>query len=279
MGGAGRLFVVATPIGNLGDLAPRAADVLRSVDLIAAEDTRVTRRLLTAAGIRTKTLSYRDANEKRLAPELVARMSAGESIALVSDAGTPGVSDPGYRLVREAAQAGIEVVTVPGPSAVIALLSIAGLPTDRFAFEGFPPSAKGARTELLESWRGAGTTLVFYESPRRVVAFLREVAAALGNPEVAVGRELTKLHEEVLRGSAADVADRLEEAGVRGEVAIAIHVEPGGTPAESMDVEAEVRRLVARGLHARDIAQRLRPLGVARRRVYDLVRAIRANDA
>jgi 16S rRNA (cytidine1402-2'-O)-methyltransferase len=268
----GRLFVVATPIGNLGDLTPRAVETLRSVDVVAAEDTRVTRRLIAHAGLHTRLLSYRDANEAKLAPELVRRMGEGESVALVSDAGTPAVSDPGYRLVRAAAEAGIEVVTIPGPSAVIALLSISGLPTDRFSFEGFPPSARGARAAMLSALRGADRTVVFYESPRRVVPFLRELAESLADPEVAVGRELTKLHEEVLRGRALDVADRLAAQGPRGELAIAVHVTAAARDVDSeSDSEETVRRLAAEGVSARDIAERVKPLGIPRRRVYEIV--------
>jgi 16S rRNA (cytidine1402-2'-O)-methyltransferase len=272
----GRLFVVATPIGNLGDLTPRAIETLRAVDVVAAEDTRVTRRLLAHAGIRARLLSYRDANEAKLAPELVRRLSEGESVALVSDAGTPGVSDPGYRLVRAATEARIEVVTIPGASAVIALLSISGLPTDRFSFEGFPPTARGARTAMLNALRGVDRTVVFYESPRRVLSFLREIAAGLDDPEVAVGRELTKLHEEVLRGRASDVADRLAAQGPRGELAIAVHVPATASDvAGDDDLTEEVRRLVEAGLSARDIAVHMKPRGVPRRRVYDIVSTVR----
>jgi len=277
VGSAGRLYVVATPIGNLGDLSPRVVDVLKSVAVVAAEDTRVTRRLFAHAGLKTRLLSYRDENEAKLAPVLVERMQAGESIALVSDAGTPCVSDPGYRLVRAAAAAGIEVIAVPGPSAVVALLSVSGLPSDRFAFEGFPPTTRKARTTLLESLRGGGRTTVFYESPRRVVEFLREIAAALDDPAVAVGRELTKLHEEVLRGSALSVADSLAAAGPRGELAIAVHV-PKAVAAPSVeDVADEIRSLLASGLTARDIADQLKPRGISRGVVYDLVAALREN--
>jgi 16S rRNA (cytidine1402-2'-O)-methyltransferase len=273
--GAGRLYVVATPIGNLGDLTPRAREVLGAVDCVAAEDTRVTRRLLSHAGVSARLLSYRDENERRLAPLLVRRMNDGESIALVSDAGTPGISDPGYRLVHAAAEAGIEVIAIPGPCAAISLLSIAGLPTDRFSFEGFPPASKSARAALLASCRGAGRTIVFYESPRRAASFLGEVASVLGDPRVAVGRELTKMHEEVLRGRAGEVAVRLEERAARGEVVIAVYVEATGSPdsaeAESLDT---VRDLIERGFSTREIAARMKPLGLARRRVYEIVRSL-----
>lgn len=272
----GRLFVVATPIGNLGDLTPRAVETLRTVDVVASEDTRVTRRLLSHAGIHARLLSYRDANEAKLAPELVRRMSEGESVALVSDAGTPAVSDPGYRLVRAAAHAGIEVVAIPGPSAAIALLSISGLPTDRFSFEGFPPSARGARTVLLESLRGAGRTVVFYESPRRVVTFLREISVALDDPEVAVGRELTKVHEEVLRGLASEVAERLAAKGPRGELAVAVHVPTAvRDTADDEEITETIRKLAVDGMSARDIAERMKPRGVPRRRVYEIVAGVR----
>ncbi len=278
MGRAGRLYVVATPIGNLGDLSPRVIEVLKSVAVVAAEDTRVTRRIFSHAGIETRMLSYRDENEAKLAPSLVRRMEEGESVALVSDAGTPCVSDPGYRLVRAAAAAGVEVVAVPGPSAVVALLSVSGLPSDRFAFEGFPPSTRKARTALLASLANGGSTTVFYESPRRVVDFLREIAAALGDPEVAIGRELTKLHEEVLRGTASAVAAAIAERGPRGEFAIAVYVPKRATTDSATDPAEEIRALIASGMSARDIAAKLKPRGVSRRVVYDLVETLRSSE-
>ena len=163
----GKLYVVGTPIGNMGDLSARAAEMLAAADVIAAEDTRVTGRLLQRTGIHAKLVSYRDENERTLAPRLVRDLLDGKTIALVSDAGTPCISDPGYRLVRAAAEAGVEVVAVPGPSALVALLSVSGLPTDRFSFEGFPPPRAGARAEALAALRGSARTAVFFESPRR----------------------------------------------------------------------------------------------------------------
>jgi 16S rRNA (cytidine1402-2'-O)-methyltransferase len=277
VGRAGRLYVVATPIGNLGDLSPRVVQVLKSVAIVAAEDTRVTRRIFSHAGIETRMLSYRDENEAKLAPSLVKRMEEGESVALVSDAGTPCISDPGYRLVRAAAAAGVEVVAVPGPSAIVALLSVSGLPSDRFAFEGFPPSTRKARAALLASLANGGSTTVFYESPRRVVNFLREIAAALGDPEVAIGRELTKLHEEVIRGSASAVADAIAERGPRGEFAIAVYVPKSATTDSATDPTEEIRALMVTGMSARDIAAKLKPRGISRRVVYDLVDALRSS--
>jgi 16S rRNA (cytidine1402-2'-O)-methyltransferase len=271
MGNAGKLFVVATPIGNLGDLSSRAIEVLAEVDVIAAEDTRVTRKLLDRAGISAKLLSYRDANERGLAPKLVERVLAGESIALVSDAGTPCISDPGYRLVAAAQDAGIEVVAVPGPSTVTAFLSICGLPTDRFAFEGF--LARTGRKKLLESFSSSATTLVLYESPRRVVSLLGDIAAVMGDCQVAVGRELTKLHEEVLRGTAAEVAATLgERPSVKGEVVVAVDTRTATVSSASEVSDAEIQAMLDAGTSARDAARELKGRGVSRSRVYALAR-------
>jgi len=274
---AGTLYVVATPIGNLGDISSRAAKTLGAVDVIAAEDTRVTRKLLDRIGVAAKLVSYRDENERRLAAVLVERLQAGESVALVSDAGTPCISDPGYRLVRAAAEAGIEVVSVPGPSSVLALLSVSGLPTDRFSFEGFPPTKPGARRALLQSLRGGGRTVVFFESPRRALRLLEDIDETLANPSVAVGRELTKMHEEVLRGSAREVASVLRERdGARGEFVIAVALDEA-TAVEAPnadDLRKEVGRLLEKGLSARDAAEQLREHGVSRQDVYEAARSL-----
>jgi 16S rRNA (cytidine1402-2'-O)-methyltransferase len=302
---SGRLYVVATPIGNLGDLSPRAREVLASVDLIAAEDTRVTGRLLSlvaatgtdtrrprddsaerrprddsaerrprddSAERRPRMLSYREENERHLSIEIVARLEAGDDVALVSDAGTPTISDPGYRLVRAAADAGIEVVSVPGPSALVALLSISGLPTDRFRFEGFLPAKQAARRKVLESLRGAGTTVVFYEAPHRVAELLADVAELLGDPPVAAGRELTKMHEEVRRGSASEVAAGFETKEPRGEFVVAVAVAADDDALAGEALEREVQALAAEGLSAREIAARLKPRGAQRRKIYEILR-------
>lgn len=276
MAAAGRLYVVATPIGNLGDASSRAIEVLRAVDVVAAEDTRVTRKLLDRFDIRVSTVSHRDANETRSAPKLIERLQAGESVALVSDAGTPCISDPGYRLVKAAGEAGVEVVSVPGPSSVIALLSISGLPTDRFSFEGFPPTKKAALQAALEELRGCGRTVVFFESPRRVVGFLSELGQSLSEPEVAVGRELTKMHEEVLRGRASEVAARIEENRPRGEFCVAVAI-PAEDPrqAGADAARAEIERLLTAGLSPRDVATVMKPAGVSRSLVYEVAAAIR----
>jgi 16S rRNA (cytidine1402-2'-O)-methyltransferase len=192
--------VVATPIGNLEDVTLRALRVLREVDVVAAEDTRRTRVLLRAHGIEATVVSYYDAVERRRAPELVARMRAGARVALVSDAGTPGIADPGYHLVRGAVAEGIPVVPVPGASVVTALVSAAGLPVDRFAFEGFLPPRAAARAARLRALAGETRALVFLEAGRRLAGFLDDAQAALGDREAVIARELTKVHEELLRG-------------------------------------------------------------------------------
>src|SRR5205823_7313506 len=198
---AGTLYVVATPIGNLEDVTLRALRVLREVDLIAAEDTRRTRTLLERHGIARPLTSYYDAVERQRAPAIVARLEAGASVALVSDAGTPGLADPGYHLVRGALAAGVPVVPIPGPSALTALVSIAGLPADCFLFEGFLPTRTGARAARLAALAGEPRALVFLEAARRLAAFLAAAEAALGDREAVIARELTKRHEEVLRGT------------------------------------------------------------------------------
>ena len=207
---AGVLHVVATPIGNLGDLSPRAQQVLRGVDAVCAEDTRHTRQLLAHFGIERPLVALHEHNEDDLAQRIVARLHGGESLALVSDAGTPLVSDPGYRLVRAAREAGIRVSPVPGPSALVAALSVAGLPSDRFAFEGFLPAKASARRERLSALAGEPRTLIFYESAHRIEEMLADAAAAFGGARRAVlARELTKLFETVLDGTLADLHARV----------------------------------------------------------------------
>jgi 16S rRNA (cytidine1402-2'-O)-methyltransferase len=265
----GRLYVVATPIGNLGDLSPRAVQILGAVDLIAAEDTRVSGRLLKSAGISTKMTSYRDENETVLAPKLVARLLDGQDIALICDAGTPTIADPGYRLIKQASGAGVEIVSVPGPSAVTALLSVSGLPTDRFAFEGFLPSRGAARDRAIAKLGELDCTVVVYESPRRVERLMSELAAQLGDPQVAAGRELTKMHEEVLRGTASEVARTLSGRTLKGEFVVAIRASSREQPRlRGADLERYVAERRAAGVSMRDIAADLKERGVPRREVY-----------
>jgi len=220
---AGTLFVVATPIGNLEDITLRALRVLREVELVAAEDTRRTRALLAAYGARAPVVSYFAHNQARRGPELLARLRAGARVALVTDAGTPGVSDPGFQLVRLCRDADVPVVPVPGPSALVAVLSAAGVPADRFVFEGFLPIKPGRRLARLGALRDLARPVVLYESPHRVDATLAAIDAVFGPAEVVLAREVTKRFEEFRRGTAADLRAALAAAGVRGEVTLVIN--------------------------------------------------------
>jgi len=251
---AGTLYVVGTPIGNLADLAPRAVETLASVDLIAAEDTRRTGRLLKAFDIRTPLASFFEGNERERTGELVAQLRDGADVALVTDGGMPSVSDPGYRLVRGCADAEIDVRVVPGPSSGIAALVVSGLPTDRFAFEGFLPRAREARRSRLASLRNDPRTLVLFESPRRVRALLGDALDVLGNRPAALARELTKLHEEVVRGTISDLIDHLGDRDPKGEVVLVLGGEAPPVPDLDRCV-AEARALVAGGTRKRDAAR------------------------
>jgi 16S rRNA (cytidine1402-2'-O)-methyltransferase len=275
----GTLTVVATPLGDPGDLSPRAAAALRQADLIVAEDTRSARRLLAAAGgnAGAPILSCFDANEAARAAEVAERLAGGARVALVSEAGTPLVSDPGYRVVAAAIAGGARVVPVPGPSAVLAALVGAGLPTDRFLFLGFPPRKSGARRKLFESVRSLPATLVLYESPMRTAATLADLAAVLGPERPAcVARELTKEHEEFVRGPLGALATRYAEARPLGEVTLVVGgAEAGASEAEELSDEEivdEARALLAAGSSARDAADALAArTGRPRRDVYPLV--------
>ena len=230
---AGRLYVVATPIGNLGDLSPRAREILQTCSLIAAEDTRHTGILLKHFGIQTPQLSLHDHNEQRRAGEIIQRLRDGASVALVSDAGTPAISDPGFELARAVAAAGFEIIAVPGPCAAIAALSIAGLPTDRFCFEGFLPARGAARRKRLQSLEQEARTLVLYEAPHRVRDMLEDCAAVFGAERSAVVvREITKLHETTYRGSLRELLARAEtDADVgRGEIVLLVAGAAPATP-------------------------------------------------
>ena len=211
------LYIVATPIGNLGDLSPRAAHVLAHVNVIAAEDTRVTARLLHHIGVKRPMLPYHDHNADAVRPALIARL-ATESVALVSDAGTPLISDPGYKLVRDAREAGHLVVTIPGPCAAIAALTLAGLPTDRFLFMGFLPAKAGARTAAIAEVATLRATLIVYESGPRLAATLAALAETLGNRDAAVAREITKHFEEAVTGTLSALAARYADAPPKGEI-------------------------------------------------------------
>jgi 16S rRNA (cytidine1402-2'-O)-methyltransferase len=238
---AGKLYVVATPIGNLGDLSPRASAVLSTCALIAAEDTRHTGMLLKHFGIATPQLSLHDHNEERRAIEIVARLREGKSVALVSDAGTPAISDPGFELVRAVAAAGLEIVAIPGPCAAIAALSIGALPTDRFCFEGFLPARGAARRQRLKSLESEARTLVIYESPHRVRETLEDCMTAFGDQRAAtVVREATKLHETTYRGSLLELSSKFKSDAdfARGEIVLLIGGKP---PASAGDADSEAK--------------------------------------
>jgi len=259
------LYLVATPIGNLEDTTLRAIRVLKEVDLIAAEDTRTARKLLDRYEIKTPVLSYYDGAEKKKSGAIVSRLASGKSVALISEAGTPGISDPGYRLVVAALAAGIPVVPVPGPSAAIAALAASGLPADRFVFEGFLPSSATTRRKKLYSLLAEERTMIFYESPRRILATLKEVEKIFGDQPVAVARELTKIHEEFLRGAAAEVLRKLKEKEkIRGEIVLLLGGRSGPpdwseiTPADQ--VESAIRDLEISRMEAIKLVAELRGL-------------------
>jgi 16S rRNA (cytidine1402-2'-O)-methyltransferase len=251
----GVLYLVGTPIGNLDDLSERARETLASVALVAAEDTRRTGRLLRGLDIRTPLVSMFEGNEDERAAEVVERLDAGEDVAVVTDGGMPSISDPGYRVVRRAVDRGIDVRVIPGPSAAIAALVLSGLPTDRFAFEGFLPRRPGDRARRLHALRHDPRTIVFFESPRRVRMLLQEITAALGDRRVAVCRELTKLHEEVIRGSASEVIEAIGERDLKGEVSVVMEGEHRADPPDPGTLLEEVRRLVGEGIRTRDAAR------------------------
>ncbi len=223
---AGKLYIVSTPIGNLADFTFRAVDTLKKVDLIAAEDTRVSGVLLKHYEIKTPMLSYHDHNKEQATPGLLRKLEHGDDLALISDAGTPLISDPGFYLVRAAVRQGLEVVPIPGPSAMLAALVAAGLPSDRFTFEGFLPRKKGRQTRmkiLAEDPR----TLILYESPHRVGRTLRDISEYMGERPVVIGREITKKFEEFIRGSVSEIREQLDTRSIKGEVVIMIGGKPG----------------------------------------------------
>ena len=250
---SGHLYVVGTPIGNLGDLSDRARETLAAVDLVAAEDTRRTGKLLAHAGIRARMISLFEGNERQRIDELLERLSEGATVALVSDAGMPAVSDPGFRLLRAAVEAGIGISVVPGPSAVTAALVVSGLPTDRWVFEGFLPRRPSERRSRLRALAHDPRTVVLFESPLRVVTLLRDVLVELGDSRAAVARELTKIHEEVLRGRVSEVLAMLLDSEPRGEIVVVL--EGAETPEAALsEMVDEARRLVRDGMRKREAA-------------------------
>ncbi len=262
----GILYVVATPIGNLEDITLRALRILREAAFVACEDTRHTRKLLDHYGISKPAISYHEHNEPARAAEIIERLESGDSVALVSDAGTPLISDPGYRVVAAAIAAGITVVPIPGPNAAVTALSASGLPTDAFRFCGFLPPKTSQRRKLLEQLKPEACTLIFYEAPHRIAESLEDIAAVMGNREIVIARELTKLHEEFLRGKPADL-----QPSAKGEITILIgkatEPDPSDTP-----LEDQVRELEKQGVPRMDaIKQVAKSRGLSKREVYKAV--------
>ena len=267
---SGTLYIVATPIGNLEDMTLRAIRVLKEADLIAAEDTRHTRKLLDRYDISTSLTSYHDHNKEEKAPVLVAKLLEGKNVALVSDAGTPGISDPGYFLINLAIHQNIPVVPIPGATAAIAALSISGLPTDSFVFEGFLPSKQGARTKRLEEIATEKRTMIFYEAPHRIIRTIEDMAAVLGDRKAVVTRELTKVYEEAIRGTLSEVLARLKTGTTKGEFTIIIHGAEEHAAQTDIDPQEYLRNLMLhRGLSKKEaVAVTAKELGLPKKDVY-----------
>lgn len=270
----GRLYIVSTPIGNLEDLTLRAIRILKEAAIIAAEDTRHTQKLLNHYQIATHQTSYHDHNKEEKAEILISKIKDGKDIALVCDAGTPGISDPGYYLIKRAIEEAIQVVPIPGVSAVIAGLSVSGLSTDRFIFEGFLPKGK-ARHKYLKTLEKEERTIVFYESPHRLLKTLRDIYDVLGNRRMVVGRELTKLHEEIARGEVLDIIKSFEDRKIKGEVTIII--EGAGmdkqttAPAENLcDIQKAIEEIMIKENVSKSEAARIaaRRLGISKKEAY-----------
>ncbi|WP_088365922.1 16S rRNA (cytidine(1402)-2'-O)-methyltransferase [Sphingomonas dokdonensis] len=263
------LYIVATPIGNLGDLSPRAADILSRADLVAAEDTRVTIGLLRHIGVKRPMTPYHDHNADHVRPQLIARL-ATEAIALVSDAGTPLISDPGYKLVRDARAAGHAVVTIPGPCAAVAALTLAGLPTDRFLFAGFLPSKAKARAETIAELGAIRATLILYESGPRLGATLAALAEQLGSRDAAVTREITKKFEEAVTGTLPALATRYADTPPKGEIVIVVAPPGEAPPASAEDADAALAEALTRLPAAKAAGEVAKRLGVDRKALYAL---------
>ena len=268
----GTLYLVATPIGNLADITHRALQVLRDVELIACEDTRHTHKLLQHYGIATKTISYHEHNEQQRAAELIELLKQGGDVAIVSDAGTPAISDPGFRLVRAAVENEVTIVPLPGPSALISALVAAGLPTDQFFFGGFLPARSSARRARLDELRSVPGTLIFYEAPHRLAASLRDAQEILGEREAVVARELTKLHEEIRRGRLSELAGHYSTVEQpRGEIVLLIDrtVLDDAAPARETSIATLVKQFETDGLdHRAALKKAARELGLSRAEAY-----------
>lgn len=264
------LYIVSTPIGNLEDITQRAIRVLKEVSIIAAEDTRHTQKLLNHYQIETHQTSYHDHNKEEKAELLISKLKEGKDAALVCDAGTPGVSDPGYYLIKRAIEENIKVVPVPGVSAVIAGLSVSGLPTDRFVFEGFIPQKRNARIEHLKKLEKEERTIILYEAPHRFIKTLKDIHDILGNRRMAVARELTKIHEEIVRGTVEEIIKAFEGKKIRGEVTIILEGAKREAEQKIEGIKEAIQRIineegVSRSEAARRVAIRL---GISKKEAY-----------
>jgi 16S rRNA (cytidine1402-2'-O)-methyltransferase len=268
------LYIVATPIGNLSDLSPHAAAVLAGADLIAVEDSRVTAKLLAHIGVKRPMTPYHDHNADRVRPGLIAQMAV-QAVALVSDAGTPLISDPGYKLVRDARAAGVSVNTVAGPCAAVAALTLAGLPTDRFLFLGFLPAKSGARAAAIAEVAAIRATLILYESGPRLGAALAALHAGLGDREAAVVREISKKFEEIVTGTLAELAARYAEAPPKGEIVIVVGPPGAAEAAGEAEIDAALREAMTRLSPSRAAAEVAQALGLPRRDVYERALALK----
>ena len=278
---SGQLVIVATPIGNLADISRRALDVLEQADAVYCEDTRHSRTLFAAYEIHTggRLFALHQHNEASQCDEIVRRVGEGQTVALISDAGTPGISDPGSRVVAAIAQAGLTVSTTPGSSAVIAALSISGLATERFCMEGFLPRKQGERDLRYDTWRNEPRTIVFFESPQRIVTTITELANQFGERRVVIAREMTKRFEEVIRGTLYDVAAVLAGREMMGEIVVVLDGAPERAPVSDETVLRAIRDELARGLSLRDASAGIASdLGVSQRRVYEMALADRDNN-
>ena len=270
----GTLYLVATPIGNLQDITLRALETLRAVDLIACEDTRHTRNLLNHFRISNKTVSYHEHNEQERAEEFVDRLVAGENIAIVSDAGTPGICDPGFRIVQRASEIGAAVVPIPGAAAFVSGAIVSGLPTDSLFFGGFLPSKKGERRKRLEEVRDIPATLLFYEAPHRLSASIGDCLAVLGDRKASISRELTKLHEETVRGTLSFLFDHFQKSKIKGEIVIAIDRagENSAIIRSNSSIEEAVRAYELEGLdHKAALKKAAKDLGISKSEAYRML--------
>lgn len=276
--GRGKLYLCATPIGNLQDITLRVIDTLREVDLVAAEDTRRTRRLFASHGIHSPMVSYREENREKAGAKIIERVERGDSVALVSDAGVPGISDPGHHLVRNCLERGIEVQALPGANAALTALVVSGLPTRRFAFEGFLPRKKGARRKALGDVASDPRTLIFYESPARTVDTLEDIEETLGDRQMALARELTKRFEQVVRGRVSEVREKLSEHPPRGELVLVVEGFSGKVRVDERESLEKVRLLRERGLSLKDAVDQVagNTPGLSRRVLYNL--ALRSGE-